>query len=336
MNARQGGRTHRIDVHCHAIVPRIAELMRERGASFTLPWSLDETWQVMQACGIDVGVLSNPVPGDFFESAAQATRFCQIANDAVADLVREHPGRFGLLAALPMPYVDAALEHASYVFDELNADGVILIPHAADAYLGDALFEPLLAELDRRRAVVLVHPLTLPGGAAAAVQPVLADFLLDTTRGAISLITSGALDRYPDVSFVLAHAGGFLPYAAARIDALGRAFYGLSHDELRRALSRFHYDLALAAPTALPSLLAAVPADRILFGTDWCAAPSQAVAECTRGLDEAPGLDDRSRQMINRENALRLLPRLARRLESAPSRAAGDELARQPAARSSP
>jgi 6-methylsalicylate decarboxylase len=306
--------TGRIDIHCHAVVPRVAELMRRRGAPFVLPWSLQETWQVMEANEIEMSVLSNPVPGDFFESAAQATWFTQEANDAVAELMRDHPHRFGLLAALPMPYVDAALEQTAYVFDELGADGVVLIPHAGQAYLGDALFEPLLEELDRRRAVVLVHPLTPPGGAVEAAPPVLADFLLDTTRGAISLIRSGALDRYPDISFVLAHAGGFLPYAASRIDVLGRAFYQMDRAAVARALHRFYYDLALATPAALPSLLAAVPLDRILYGTDWCAAPIEAVRECTQGLDEAPGLDSRGHQMINRHNALALLPSLAHRL----------------------
>lgn len=317
MDASDPGRTRRIDIHCHAIVARIAALMRERGATFTLPWSLEETWRVMEANGIEKGVLSNPIPGDFFESPAQATRFCRTANDAVADLVRDHPYRFGLLAAVPMPYLDAALEHTAYVFDELGADGVILVPHAGTAYLGDTLFDPLLAELDRRAAVVLVHPLTPPGGTVAAAPPVLADFLLDTTRGAISLIRSGALDRYPAISFVLAHAGGFLPYAASRIGVLGRAFYGIGPDQVARALRRFYYDLALAAPSALPSLLAVAAPDRILYGTDWCAAPSEAVRECTRGLDEAPGVADGLHRMINRDNALRLLPSLARRLESA-------------------
>jgi predicted TIM-barrel fold metal-dependent hydrolase len=312
MQANTAVSDRRIDMHCHAIVPRVAELMRQRGAKFVLPWTLDDTWQVMADNGIEVGILSNPVPGDFFESAAQATAFTCVANDAVADLVREHPDRFGLLAALPLPFVDAALEHIDYAYGTLGADGVVLIPHAGEAYLGDPLFEPVLAELDRRAAVVLVHPLTLPGGPAPSVPAVLADFLLDTTRGAIGLIASGALDRYPRIQFVLAHAGGLLPYAASRIDVLGRAFYSLDREAVSRGLQRFYYDLALAAPAALPSLLAAVPPDHILFGTDWCAAPAAVVRECTRGLDEAPGLDAGLHQMINRDNALRLLPRLSR------------------------
>ncbi|GAA2273892.1 amidohydrolase family protein [Kitasatospora cystarginea] len=295
----------RIDVHHHAIVPKISALMRESGARFVLPWSLESTWEVMDTHGIDRAVVSNPIPGDLFTDARQAAAFTLRANEAVAELAADHPGRFGLLAALPMPFVDVALDHLRYVYEELGADGVVLVPHAGSNYLGDELFEPLLAELDRRHAVVLVHPMTLPGGPVEASPPVLADFLLDTTRGAISLIRSGALERYPNISFILAHGGGFLPYAASRIEVLGEAFYGIDPDRVRAALRRFYYDTALVGESALPSLLAVAGPERILFGTDWCAAPAEPVAVCARALD---GVPDAVRRMIERDNALALFP----------------------------
>ncbi|MFI9650506.1 amidohydrolase family protein [Streptomyces sp. NPDC052040] len=293
----------RIDVHHHAIVPKIAALMRENGARFTLPWSLESTLEVMQAHGIARAVVSNPIPGDLFTDARQASAFTRRANEAVAELAADHPGRFGLLAALPMPFLDEALDHLRFVYDELAADGVVLVPHAGSHYLGDELFEPLLAELDRRHAVVLVHPMTLPGGPVEAAPPVLADFLLDTTRGAIGLIRSGALERYPHISFVLAHGGGFLPYAAERIEVLGEAFYGIEPARLRAALRRFYYDTALVGASALTLLLAVAGPERILFGTDWCAAPAEPVASCAQALGTLP---EAARRPIERDNALRL------------------------------
>jgi predicted TIM-barrel fold metal-dependent hydrolase len=307
----------RIDVHHHAILPRIQQLMRERGAPFTLPWSLDETWDVLATNDIDFALVSNPIPGGFFATESEAAAFNRSANEAVAEFVTEYPDRFGLLAALPMPYVDAALAEAEYAFTELRADGVVLIAHAGSDYLGDPIYDPLLAELDRRRAAVLVHPMTLPGPQASNVPPVLADFLLDTTRGAINLILTGALDRYPDISFILSHGGGFVPYAASRVQGLGAAFYGLDRGRIADALSRFYYDMALSSPSGLPSLLSAVPSDRILFGTDWCAAPAEVVAAGVRSLeDELSELAESVRADIYRNNALRLFPSVGRRLES--------------------
>jgi len=311
------GHGARIDVHHHAILPAIQRLMRERGAPFTLPWSLDETWDVLATNDIDFALISNPIPGGFFDDASQAAAFNRSANEAVAEFVAEYPDRFGLLAALPMPYVDAALAEVEYAYTELKADGVVLIAHAGDSYLGDPLYDPLFAELNRRRSVVLVHPMVLPGGTAANVPPVLADFLLDTTRGAINLVLAGALDRYPDISFVLAHGGGFLPYAASRVEALGAAFYGLERGRVADALGRFYYDVALTAWSGLPSLLRAVSSDRILFGTDWCAAPADVVSTGVRNLDDGlSGLTDSIRADINRGNALRLFPGVAERLAS--------------------
>jgi predicted TIM-barrel fold metal-dependent hydrolase len=305
----------RIDVHHHAILPKIAELMREQGAPFTIPWSLDETVEVMATNEIDFAIVSNAIPGDFFDGAGQAARFNRRANEAVAELVAEHPDRFGLMAALPMPYVDEALAELEYAYTELHTDGVILVPHAGTSYLGDPLYDPVFAELDRRRAAVLVHPMSLPGTAPVSVPYVLADFLLDTTRGAVSLIMSGALDRYPNISFILSHGGGFLPYAATRVEWLANAFFGVERDRVVRGLQRFYYDTALTSPSGLPSLLHTIDHSRILFGTDWCAAPAGAVANGVRSFDTDPlGISESTRARINRDNALALFPGVSQRL----------------------
>jgi predicted TIM-barrel fold metal-dependent hydrolase len=309
----------RIDVHHHAILPRIAELMRQVGAPFKIPWTMESTERLLDECRIEHALISNPIPGDFFTAADTAARFNREANEAVAEFSAEHPGRFGLLAALPMPHVDAALAELAHAYDVLHADGVVLIPHSGGAYLGDPLYEPLLEELDRRAAVVLVHPMALPGTTAVNVPYVLADFLLDTTRGGLSLILSGALDRYPRIRWVLSHGGGFLPYAIDRVSWLGPGFFGYDRQRITDGLGRLYYDTALTGPNSLPSLLAAVPAERIVFGSDWCAAPAEAVTASLRGLDAAP-LNAAQRRLIDRDNALRLFPRFSR-LVAADSRA---------------
>lgn len=309
------GMTGKIDVHHHAILPRIAELMRRQGAPFTIPWSLGETERVMAEHGIEFAVVSNAIPGDFFDGVDAAAPFYRSANDAVAEFAAEHPGRFGLMSAIPMPYVDAALEEITYSYDVLKADGILLVPHAGTAYLGDPAYDPVLAELDRRCATVLVHPMALPGPSMSSVPYVLADFLLDTTRGAISMIMGEVLDRYPRISFVLAHGGGFLPYAATRVETLGDAFFGIDPARVREYIGRFFYDTALTGGSALLSLFDAVPPEQIVFGSDWCAAPRSGVAAATTAFDEIGGaIPDRYRELVGTTTALRLFPGVARRL----------------------
>jgi predicted TIM-barrel fold metal-dependent hydrolase len=126
------------------------------------------------------------------------------------------------------------------------------------------------------------------------------------------------LDRYPNITFVLAHAGGFLPFAASRARTLAWAHYGIEEARFDDYLRRFYFDLALAGSSALPSLLAAVGPERVVFGTDWCAAGAEAVAKSTAALDASEHLRDADRALIDRDNAVRLLPELANRLSGVP------------------
>jgi predicted TIM-barrel fold metal-dependent hydrolase len=304
----------RIDVHHHAILPEIARLMSEL-APFTIPWSESETERVMADNDIAYALISNAVPGGFFTDAGRSAVFHRAVNEAVAEYVAGRRDRFGLISAVPMPYVDRALDEVAYSLDELGADGVLLVAHSGDDYLGDPAYDPVFEELNRRAAAVLVHPMALPGPAARQVPYVLADFLLDTTRGALSLILSGALDRYPDIRFILSHGGGFLPYAATRADLLSTAFFGVEPGLVARSLPRFWYDTALTGPSALPSLLATVGPERVVFGTDWCAVPETAVRTVATALDQPwPQLSGSARERVDRGNALRLFPGVAARL----------------------
>jgi predicted TIM-barrel fold metal-dependent hydrolase len=313
----------RIDIHHHALSADIIELMRELG----LPtpgqqWQLNKTLDMMDANKIQASVVSNVIPCDVLGEAAVAHRLARQVNEAAAEVVRAQPNRFGFFATLPLPHVNLALEEAAYALDELGADGVALLPHGGDRYLGAPLFDPLFEELNRRRAVVLVHPMDLPQGCAPDVPSVFADFLLDTTRAAINLITSGTLARYPEVSLILSHAGGFLPYAASRVQVVADVLANVDHDTVWEGIRRFHYDLALSVPSALPTLLATVDPSHILYGTDWSGVPASVVEQATRAFDEAAVIDDRTRQAINRNNALKLLPGLAGRLNTTPTPAA--------------
>lgn len=317
--AAPGGRVRRIDTHHHAVPPVLRDWLVRQDL---LPpdqshwprwarWDLDSTLAVMEANGIAAGVASTPAPFDLFRDEEQAREGARRCNEALAALVADQPTRFGFFAYLPLPHVDAALTEATYALDRLGADGVLMMTHAGEHYLGDPVFDPVFAELNHRNAVIFTHPLGLPGGAAPGVSDHLADFLLDTTRAALRMITTGTLDRYPNLSIILSHGGGFLPYMAGRLDPED----GVSPEAVRVALRRFYYDTALpVSPYATPTLLAAAGPGQLLFGTDWNANTVAGVDRYVRALTGDPALDRHTRQRIDRDNALRLLPNLARRL----------------------
>lgn len=308
----------RIDVHQHVVPPAWVAWLRSKGihdaGGRDLPsWSVDEALRVMEERDIATAILSVSTPGvqpgGTRPSDADARSMARDVNEFAARVARDHPDRFGFFATLTLPDVDGALEEVQYAFDTLHAAGVILLANTHGHYLGAPEHEPLFAELNRRGAVVFVHPSELAGPRVEGVPPFAADFLLDTTRAAYRLVSTGVLRRYPDLKVILAHAGGFLPYASHRIAAAISAESQRSPFEILEDLGSFYFDIALSgSPAALPSLLAFAKPGHVLFGSDWPYAPPIAVQYFTGQFDAYGALDDDGHAAVNRRNAERLFP----------------------------
>jgi 6-methylsalicylate decarboxylase len=304
----------RIDTHSHVVPPDYADWLRDHLAlagGLPIPsWDAVAALDVMDNHGIAAAVLSVSTPGVHLGDGADARAMARHVNDFAAQVVRDHPGRFGFFATLPLPDVDGALAELDRCFDELDADGVVLLANHRGTYLGDPAFDPVFDELQRRAAVAFVHPSTIPGlDPVDGIPTYVADFLLDTTRAAVNLARRGTLERCPDVRIVLSHAGGIVPYAAHRL-ALAASPRDHAADGLA-LLRRFYFDVALSStPTALPSLLAFTTPDHVTYGSDWPYAPEPAVAGMAR-LYERFDLDPEARRQIDRDTAAGLFPRFA-------------------------
>jgi predicted TIM-barrel fold metal-dependent hydrolase len=121
-----------------------------------------------------------------------------------------YPDRFGVFASLPLPDVDASLAEIEYAFDALRVDGVVLLTNIAGTYLGDPSFDPVFAELNRRQAIVFLHPTSPPCWEAFSLglsRPLM-EFPFDTTRAVTNLFRSGTFDRCPDLRVIV--ASGYL------------------------------------------------------------------------------------------------------------------------------
>jgi 6-methylsalicylate decarboxylase len=217
---------HRIDVHQHVLPPFWVKALPTHGGDPSGPRSGDPSHRsssmVARECDRPDGLPRerdwNPLAnraGHRRLGQAQPTEMARRVNEYTADLAAKRPDRFGNFATLPLPDVDGALSELEYALDTLRADGVILLGNYAEEYLGDPAFEPLWVELDRRQSVVFVHP-GLPLPQVDGVAGPLVDYRFDTTRTAVQLVLNGVVDRYPLVRIILAHAGGFVPYAPPR------------------------------------------------------------------------------------------------------------------------
>jgi len=213
-------------------------------------------------------IMSISTPGVHLGDDSEARETAREVNEYAAEIVRKYPTRFGFFATLCLPDVKGSIDELAYAFDTLHADGVVLLANSRGIYLGEKVFDPLFDELDKRNAVVFVHPSQLYGLAPLkGMPPFIADFLLDTTRAAVRLGGSGTLDRCPNVKIILSHAGGFVPFAAYRI--AGAASPKRDFADGVEQLKKFYFDIAISGtPVALPSLLALARPDHVLFATD--------------------------------------------------------------------
>ncbi len=312
----------RIDVHFHAIPEfyRSALKLAGRGATIstgTPRWSVAEALATMDANDIAAAILSISQPGTHFGDLAEARALARNCNNFFADLIAERPTRFGAFAVTPLPDIDGALAEIAYGLDVLHLDGVGLLASYGDRFLGDAFFDPVLEELNRRHAAVFVHPNFHPASRSLSlnIPGFVMEFPFDTTRAAINLILSGALERYLHINFILAHAGGTLPYLASRLEAasyIDAKYRAFTPARMKEALAHFWYDTALSSGDATLAALGAVARpERILFGSDFPYAPAELVARSVSNLEHSRILDAVQQKQIGRTNSLALFPRLA-------------------------
>ena len=341
---------HRIDVHHHFVPQIYKDALIALGSACPAPgyqppianWTLERSLDQMDEAGIASAILSVTTPGIHFGDDAAARKLARQCNDAGATMVQGRPQRFGLFAALPLPDIDSSLKEIAYALDELKADGVDTSYDSGGVkFLGDPAFAPMLAELDRRHALVFVHPTSCV--CCSNLQPGIADAIIeygtDTTRTIASLVFGGAASRHPNIRWIFCHAGGTMPYLIQRfIDFSGRdksAMNAAMPNGMLHELTRFHYDLAQTAhPGPVGALRDIIPLSQILFGTDYpygfgCVDQVTRIAACGFSTSELAAVD--------RSNALRLLPRLAAledRLESAQRPTRRDEHVVEPVAHS--
>lgn len=310
-----------VDVHHHFIPPfwfeEVKDHISRQGGGRIVPnwfgWSEQRALERMDATGVATAILSISAPGVWFGDVAQGRRLSRETSLYAAQMRQRHPRRFGFFAALPLPDIDGSLREIEYAFDQLDADGVVLMTSYGDRWLGDPAFDPVMQELDRRGAIVYVHPGSPEccSRLMSYVPPFLTEFTQDTNRTITSLMFSGQLARRRRIRFIFSHAGGTIPMLAGRISQLSTSVPQLASavpDGVEAELRRLYYEIANSANRpALEALLALVPATQVMFGSDFPLVPIEATQGKLAGLD----LSTADLTAISRSTAHRLFPRFA-------------------------
>lgn len=289
-------------------------------SGWTVPkWTIADDQKLNSEIGVGTTILSMTAPGACIEHDAKAAaKLARQSNEAAAAIRDSQPHSYGLFASLPsLIDTDLALAELAYALDHLQADGVILFTrYGHDShYLGHADFAPIWDELNRRQAVVFVHP--THGVDTSLVnshlpQPMF-DYPHETGRAAIDLITSGRMGKVSGCKIILSHAGGTLPYLIYRVAGMlphTPFTTGQTTEDIINEAKKFYFDTALSAnPYTLPLLLQLAEPGHILFGSDFPNAPTDGIKYYTKFLDSY-GLSVKQREKIEKGAALDLFPRL--------------------------
>ncbi len=324
---------NKIDVHHHIFpkeyVSALKEVGIEKSFGVNFPkWTVDTSLKKMKENGVKVAMLSISTPGVYFKDHQFPQGFSEnlarLTNEIIADTKEKYPEKFGGFATIPMLNEEAAIKELSYAFDTLKLDGVCLLTNYNGQYLGNKQFENFFRELNKRKAVVYIHP-TDPSDDfdyELGMPNALIEAPFDTTRAVANLMYNGVLDRYPNIKYILSHGGGTIPFLAWRLASIEyaqngkrtpliRTFYdflvngeptkGLNH------LKNMYYDTAnVSGEYALKALKSFAGPDNLVFGTDLCI--SKLAPIITKNLAKDGNFNEDDYNKMSYGNCLNLFP----------------------------
>ncbi|WPC44038.1 amidohydrolase family protein [Clostridium sp. JS66] len=320
----KGNGIPKIDMHTHYLPQAYKDALLNRGEKnpdgFPTPkWDPEVHLKIMEQLGISRSMLSISSPHINFGDRNAAKILARKVNEDGAELVKKYPGRFGLFASLPLPNVEDSIEEIQYAKEILHVDGFALPTNTQGVYLGNPCLDPVFEELNRHKAVVVLHPnkpSSVPENVAEGLPIPMMEFLFDTTRTVINMILKGTLKKFPDIKFIIPHAGAFLPILADRIaGAIQIAPHSFGENvkleenriDIYDALKNLYYDIAgVCLPRQLAVLLQIVNVDHLLYGSDYPYTPNIGCSILADALDKTNLLNDEQRHAIYHDNVLKL------------------------------
>ena len=312
----------RVDVHAHYFPRDYLDRLDQYGGSHLTAFmrkmkmdspdsrGLEAHIKNMDASKVDLQILSVSGQLPYFPKESEAVDAARLANDMYAGYVREYPKRFAAFACTPLPHVRAAIEETRRALDDLGMLGVTTGTLVLGKTIADPAFDEFFAELNRRRAVLFIHP--IGGGlgsqiieSSKVVWPVGAP--LEDTVCMLHFMQANFPHRFPDIKIILPHLGGFAPFLAARLDQLADHFLPEGSEPPSVQAKYFWYDTVNANPASLRCTIDTVGIDHLVLGTDYPFWRDDAFKLCVDYIGES-GLPAADVECILGGNAARLLP----------------------------
>ena len=311
----------RIDVHAHYFPVEYLDRLDQYGGNQQTFFirkakmvsadfrDVESNFRNMDLAGVDMQVLSVSSQLPYFENESTAVELARFANDLYARVVSEYPKRFAAFACTPLPHARASIVETCRALDDLGMAGVTAGTTVLGKSIADPAFDEFFAELNRRKAVLFIHPM---GGAVGSQLIASANLTwpvgapLEDTICLLQFMQANFPSRFPDIKIIIPHLGGFAPFLTARLDQLRARFLPDSAPMPSAQAKYFWYDTVNGYPSALRCTQEAVGTDRLLMGTDFPFWRDDAFRLCVDYVAEA-GLPAGDADRILGGNAARLL-----------------------------
>jgi len=254
-------------------LPESARALTARPPRNDEPSSIPTRLEQMDDAGVQLQVLSPAASPPYAEKEADAVAAAQLINDAYAELAQKYPGRFAAVVSLPLPHIDASLREMERGLDQLGMLGVSMCCSCFDRSTAEAEFEPLYAEMNRRRTVLNYHPIQ-----NGICSPFINDYKFTVSVGAsledtaivLHLIARRMYERYPHIKYVVPHLGGMISMQLNRLDNQAPRNYPDLPERPSVTARRFYYDtVGHGSHAALLCAWNGFGADRIVAGSDY-------------------------------------------------------------------
>ena len=305
---------NRIDMHTHYLPPAYYVMLQKRGMTvldggMPIPeWSPEKHLQNMEVLSVSLACLSVSSPHLHMGDAAEASETARACNEYGSTLMHSYPGKFRIMASLPLPDADASVKEIRYCSSALQINTFSLMTNNRGVYLGDPRLDPVMQELNKIKAVVSLHPTepsSVPDGCCEILPFPLMEFFFDTTRTVINMILHRVFENYPEIRFIIPHAGAFLSILSDRLLGIPQVFPDLAGIDINKSLAGLYYDLAgISMPKQFADLKKNVSTTPLMYGSDGTFTPMPLCKKLADDMDNT--LTETEKELIYRENAAKL------------------------------
>ena len=313
----------KIDTHVHIVPAAYTEGMNKHLGGNpdrypVPPWSVELHLEFMDRLNIAGSAISVSSPHLNFSTPEYARDLARQLNEEAAGMAKKHPGKFAVMASLPLANVRDTLDEIDYCCDVLKVAGFTLPTNTRGMYITSTFLEPVWEALNRHGTIITIHPnkpTAVPAEVAGKLPMPILEFFFDSTRVVTDFMMNDYPDRYPNIKFLIPHCGAMMPYVVDRLEfatpvleKIGSVKQGFNAKD---TFKKFFFDVAgNSAAHQLNDALDLVSLDRFSYGTDFPFTPEKDIVFLGNGLINAPYLTNDQRKVIFYDNGKRLFPSL--------------------------